>query len=176
MADTTTTNYGLTKPEVGASSGTWGTKLNTDMDGIDTQMKANADAAAAAQTTADAALPKAGGAMSGEVDILTTRYTRSDGGSVSGTYDMDMDVANAFTATVGAAVTIAFTNVPSGTFMLGAMLLLTNGGAFTVTWDSAIEWEGGTAPTLTTSGVDLIAFVSFDGGTSWKATAILDMQ
>jgi hypothetical protein len=72
MADSTTTNYGLTKPEVGASEDTWGAKVNTDMDLIDTQMKASANAIVATVAVANAALSRAGGAMTGAITTNST--------------------------------------------------------------------------------------------------------
>ena len=78
---TTTTNYSLTKP---AGTDKYDISVfNNNADKIDAQMKANANAAAtakstadSAKSTADAAVPKAGGTMTGKlVAQSNTAYT-----------------------------------------------------------------------------------------------------
>ena len=80
--------------------------------------------------------------------------------------DVDLSAGNVFTVTISAATTLTFSNVPSGkaaTFNL----IITNGGAATVTWPTSVKWASGTAPTLTASGVDVLTFLTPDGGVTW---------
>jgi len=105
MADTTTPNYGLTKPEVGASEDTWGTKINTNLNLIDTQMKVSDDRSAANTTTANAALPKAGGAMTGPITTNST-FDGVDIAARDAVLTTTTNTANTANTTANAAATL----------------------------------------------------------------------
>ena len=88
-------------------------------------------------------------------------------GSVGTLATIDVTNANFFSATLGSATTFAFTN-PCTTGNFGGFILeLTNGGSADVYWPAAVDFPGGTAPTLTAAGVDLLVFVTRDAGTTY---------
>lgn len=86
--------------------------------------------------------------------------------------DVDLSTGDVFTVTVSADVTFTFSNVPSGKAATFNMII-TNGGAATVTWPSTVKWASGTAPTLTSEGVDVLTFLTPDGGTTWYGTVAI---
>ena len=92
----------------------------------------------------------------------------NDLGSIGGgTQDIDFTIANVVKGTVDTSTTtFTFSNVPS-TGVSSLTLILTNGGSQTVNWPASVTWGGGTAPTLTAAGIDVLTFITTDGGTTF---------
>lgn len=231
MADSYTTNLNLTKPEVGGSRDTWGTKTNADWDAVDAVFAAAGTGTSvglnvgAGKTLAVAGTINVTGTVSGGIiatltgtqtltnKTLTTPvvngftgdtslvnigsgqfYKATDGkigfstASPASILDVNGNVAqnivavaasaincsagNFFTKTASGALTWTFTNVPASR-AFAVILELTNGGTGTQTWPAAVKWPGGTAPTLTASGVDVLGFITDDGGTTWRGVALM---
>ena len=107
-------------------------------------------------------LPLAGGIMTGAITAI--RETKV----VMSANDINLASGNLFTKTITIATTFTVSGVLPSPAANSFMLELTNGGAATVTWWSGVKWAGGTAPTLTTAGVDILGFYSHDGGTTWR--------
>jgi len=90
-------------------------------------------------------------------------------GSITGNpFNINLESGNFFWGTVTGAATLVFQNPVASGDACGFILEITNGAAFTVTWPTSVDWPGGTAPTLQSSGVDVLAFVTRDGGTTWR--------
>lgn len=81
---------------------------------------------------------------------------------------VDLATGNYFTKTISGATTFTVTNVPATGTAANFILELTNAGSAAVTWFSGVKWAGGTPPTLTASGVDVLGFYSHNGGTTWR--------
>jgi len=120
-----------------------------------------------------------GAALSG-ADQTVSRVNLQDYGEVTnaigsvggGTQDIDVTLGNNVTATVDTSTTtFTFSNPTASDELCGFTLFLTNGGSQTVNWPSTVDFPDGTAPTLTASGVDILVFVTTDGGTIWHGMA-----
>ena len=89
-------------------------------------------------------------------------------GSVSGTTSINYESGEVVTASATGAVTWSLTNPSATGLSCTFTLILTNGGVGTQTWMTGTKWPGGTPPTLTTSGVDILSFNTVDAGTTWR--------
>ncbi len=247
----TTPNLGLTLPTPGGSTGTWGTTLNTALNGIDAAFEAttghdhdgtdgggpklpptslsglvatglavavsgtgflarsiaggtgvsvtNGDGVAGNPTialnvtglTAETAIVDADEIPLYDLSATAVRKaTRTNllkralvtsprmafeaKGSLAGAVSLDTSEYSYFAGTAVGNTTFSFANPPSAGLAYGFVLELTNGGAFTITWPASVDWPTGTAPTLSPSGVDVLVFLTRDGGTTWRG--VLSMQ
>lgn len=103
------------------------------------------------------------------------KYTVSALGSVSGTQTLNLATANEFTATIAGATTIAFSSAPAAGESQVVYLRLTNAGSATITWPASTKFDGGTAPELTASGVDLLG-VKYDSTTSTYMVFVIGLD
>jgi len=119
------------------------------------------------------ALPKAGGTMSGLVnmaDQIVQRPVLKDYAETKvamGANAVDLELGNVFTYTLSGGQTLTFTNPAASGTACSFSLIITNGGSATLTYPSSVDWAAATAPTLTTSGIDILTFTTIDGGTIW---------
>ena len=144
---------------------------NSTFDGVDI---ATRDAIlTSTTTTANAALPKAGGTLSGAIvaadQIISAPVMKdyAETKAAMAAHDVDLTLGNVQTYTLSGNQTLTFSNPPASGTAGSFTLIVTNGASATLTWPTSVDCAGGTAPTLTASGIDILTFTTIDGGTIW---------
>jgi hypothetical protein len=105
----------------------------------------------------------------GRVNLIDYgEVTNAIGSTGGGTQDIDLTLGNNVVATVDtSANTFTFSNPTASDELCGFTLFLTNGASQTVAWPGTVDWASATAPTLTNPGLDILVFITTDGGTIW---------
>ena len=85
--------------------------------------------------------------------------------------NIDVAAGGVFAKTISGATTFTVSNVPAAGIVASLILELTN-PCTNVTFWAGVKWPGGTAPTLTAAGVDVLGFYTRDGGTTWRGMVL----
>ena len=103
-------------------------------------------------------------AMSAESSNLTAMAANS----------VDCRLGNYFTKTITGATTFTFDNPPASGVAYGFTMEVTLNGSNAITWPATVKWNADTAPTLTDGKTQLFMFVTNNGGTRWRGSALVD--
>lgn len=121
----------------------------------DVKAFATTDYATAAQgTTADAALPKTGGTMTGVITVKGITETQT---TKSASFTPVFTEGTIYSCTSAMTITM-----PTAT--AGKSFTIIHATGTSITWAGTIKWTGGTEPTKG-AGIDIYTFIS--DGTSW---------
>lgn len=131
------------------------------------------------EAVVDDTTPELGGNLNGN-DKQVSRINLIDYGEVTnaigsiggGAQTIDLTLGNSVSGTVDTSeTTFTFSNPTASDEMSGFVLTLVNGGSQTVNWPASVDWAGGTAPTLTASGTDVLTFFTINGGSLYHGVA-----
>jgi len=94
-------------------------------------------------------------------------------GTVSGATEINISSGSMISVTIGGNTSFTFSDSLESGKSYSLTMVITNGGAYTITWPASIKWPQGTEPTLTVSGTDVLTFFSIDAGTTWYSVAAI---
>ena len=176
--DVSITNAGVTTVVSGSTSTAGKLQLTDSTSSTSTTTAATPNSVKTAYDLANAALPKAGGTMTGAITFAAGQtisgyaalataqtFTAAQRGTIStltdgATITPDFAVANNFSVTLGGNRTLANpSNITAG--QSGCIYITQDGtGSRTLSYGSQYDFEGGTAPTLTTTAnaVDVLVY------------------
>jgi hypothetical protein len=149
----------------------------------DTTLQSNVDAEITARTNADTTLQSSISTLQSSLDAEITARTNADttlqasltGGTsiVSmGSSTINCSSGTFFQYTVTTNTLIGFSNVPANVAYLATVKITHNSG--TISWPNTVKWPSSSDPSLSTGKIHIFNFLTDDGGTTWRGSALVD--